>query len=671
MTPAWLDAVVAWIGTHPVAAGGLVFLVAFCDALAVVGIVVPALPLLFAVGVLVGLGHVSGPYALAAAALGALLGDGLSYWIGRRWGPSMREHWPFRRYPQLLHRGEALFRRHGNKGIVIARYVGAVRPFVPAVAGMLRMPLRRYLPPSAFAAITWAAVFLAPGWIFGASYEAVAAVADRLALALLALVAVLALVWAVVVYAWRWFAQHADVVLARALRWSSAHPRLGRYAQALVDPNRPESAPLALLAACLLAIGWAWFALLAMVLGNDGPLRIDEAVYAAMATLRNPLADRLMAALATLGDARVLLPAIGAVLAWLLLRRRWIAAAYWLAALAFGWALTAGLDAWIDMPRPPGAPAGFGFPSIAVTTATIALGFFAVLIARALPGRRRVWPYVVGGALATTIGFARLYLGAHWLSDIVGGMLLGISWLLALGVAYRSHVSRPLDMRPLAVAFYGVLAVAGAWHAWHASETLLARFAAPAPTRSIAASAWWDGDGWTELPARRNERSSGRRWPLDLQVAGPLDGVRAALVARGWREQPQADWLDVLGLLDDDRGPAAHAVLPATLDAEAEALLMRRPSSVRGEEQVLHVWRAPAALDDGSPLWLGSAQAMRHVRVLGTVNLWQPVADDGAADLAVRAALSGFPARGSDRDGIDVLRVDARAPVTPGPPPTR
>lgn len=54
-----LDALVAWIGTHPLAAGGLVFLIAFCDALAVVGIVVPALPLLFAVGVMIGLGHVS------------------------------------------------------------------------------------------------------------------------------------------------------------------------------------------------------------------------------------------------------------------------------------------------------------------------------------------------------------------------------------------------------------------------------------------------------------------------------------------------------------------------------------------------------------------------------------------------------------------------------------
>ena len=100
----------------------------------------------------------------------------------------------------MLDRGETLFRRNGAKGIVIARYVGAMRPFVPVVAGMLRMPVKRYLPASVFAAITWAAAFIAPGWLFGASYDAVAAVADRLALVLLALLAVVALVWAVVLY---------------------------------------------------------------------------------------------------------------------------------------------------------------------------------------------------------------------------------------------------------------------------------------------------------------------------------------------------------------------------------------------------------------------------------------------------------------------------------------
>ncbi len=52
---------------------------------------VPALPLLFAVGALVGLGHINGPYAVACAALGAFLGDALSFWVGRRWGTQLRQ----------------------------------------------------------------------------------------------------------------------------------------------------------------------------------------------------------------------------------------------------------------------------------------------------------------------------------------------------------------------------------------------------------------------------------------------------------------------------------------------------------------------------------------------------------------------------------------------------
>src|SRR5690606_6254238 len=147
MNPAWIESATTWISANPIAAGALIFLVAFCDALVVAGIVVPALPLLFAVGALVGLGHLDGPYALACAATGAFVGDSLSYWIGYRWGPQLRQRWPFARYPQWLDRGELLFRRHGIKSIAIARFVGAVRPFVPAIAGMLRMPFRRYALP--------------------------------------------------------------------------------------------------------------------------------------------------------------------------------------------------------------------------------------------------------------------------------------------------------------------------------------------------------------------------------------------------------------------------------------------------------------------------------------------------------------------------------------------
>jgi membrane protein DedA with SNARE-associated domain/membrane-associated phospholipid phosphatase len=658
MEPAWIESATAWIAANPIAAGAVIFLIAFCDALVIVGIVVPALPLLFAVGALVGLGHVSGPYALACATLGAFIGDGLSYWVGHRWGPQLRSRWPFSRYPQWLDRGEALFRRHGSMSIVIARFVGAVRPFVPAIAGMLHMPMRRYALPSLGACLVWSLAFLAPGWALGKSYDAVAAVADRLAIVLAALALTIGLVWAIVLYTWRWFAAHADNLLARALYWTRHHPHLGRYAAALIDPNRPESPSLLMLAVCLLGISWAWFTLLASLLASGGPLALDHTVHEFMWGLRNPLADRLMAGLASVGDAAVLGPAAAVALAYLIWRKRWMAAAHWLAALVFGLTLTSLLEAAIDMPRPPTAPAGFGFPSVAVTMCTIVFGFFAVLIARELPGRTRVWPYLLAGVVTSAVGFARLYLGAHWPSDLVGGTLFGILWLLILGIAYRRHVARSFWMRPLAWLFYSTFVIAALWHAPRSADALLAKFAAATPTTVMAQDEWWQ-QGWTDLPATRNERDQRRRWPLDLQVAGPLAPLQVRLQAQGWRVQPQANWVDTVGLLDDDKPTQRQPVLPATLDAQAETLLMLRDGDHKDEQYALRLWPAPVLLGDGTPLWLGSTQTLHLTKPLGAAALWLPASDDGHAHALVAEALKGLESQQSahPHGATQVLRV--------------
>ena len=658
MSSEWLDQLVAWIGENPMAAGGLAFLIAFCDALAVVGIVVPALPLLFAVGALIGLGYINGPYVAVAAAAGAFTGDALSYWIGHRWGPSMRELWLFRRYPQLLDRGERLFLRHGVKSIFIARFVGAVRPFVPAIAGMLRMPFRRYAPASAIACMLWAVSFLAPGWIFGKSYDAIAAVADKLALVLAVLAAVVALVWAVVVYASRWFAQHTDSLMARLLRWTRAHPVLGRPASYLVDPNRPESPSLLLLLAALLALVWTALMWLAALAVRGGPLGIDHRVYEAMFSLRNPLADHLMAALSRLGDVQVLAPAVIAGLLWLAWRRRWLAAAHWLAALACGWLASMLVKHLVTMPRPPTAPDGFGFPSVTVTMATITFGFFAVLIAREWPGRRRVWPYLSAAVIVTLIAFARLYLGAHWLSDVVSGVIFGMLWVLVLGIAYRRHVARSFWMRPLAVVFYGTFVLAGLWHAPRHTEQLLARFSPPAPSQTMTLQAWRDG-GWQRLPGTRNARGDRIRWPLGVQVAGPLVPLQTALEVRGWRVKPQAGWVDTLSVLDGDNVPEQHPILPAALEGRPESLLMVHEGDRPDERRVLRLWPAPARLADGTPLWVGTVQTMRHRQVLGVAWLWLPVNDEGAAYAQLQADLEPLERReeGQRSDGIRVLRL--------------
>ena len=71
MNGSWIDTLLAWIAAHPVLAGLVVFAIAFCDSLIILGTIVPALPLMIAVGVLIGMGELSDPYAVACAALGA------------------------------------------------------------------------------------------------------------------------------------------------------------------------------------------------------------------------------------------------------------------------------------------------------------------------------------------------------------------------------------------------------------------------------------------------------------------------------------------------------------------------------------------------------------------------------------------------------------------------
>ena len=645
MDSSWIDATLAWISAHPVLAGAVIFLIAFCDAVIVLGAIVPALPLLFAVGVFIGLGQISGPYAVACAALGAFAGDGISYWIGRRWGDRLRGFWPFSKYPQLLDRGETMFRRNAFKSILVARYVGAIRPFVPAIAGMMKMPLSRYIQASGIASLSWAALFLAPGWVLGEAYDAVAAVAGRLVMVLALLGVIMGLVWAIVLYGYRWSASRMDSWLASLLAWSQRHPTLGRYSVAVFDPQRRESVPLAMLAVMLLLLGWGWFALLMAVVAHGEPLMVDLAVHHAMLALRNPLADYPMAALASLGAWQVLLPATAAGMGYLVWRRRWMAAGHWLAALAFGLALCKLLGATVDVVRPPDASSGFGFPSVSVTMATITFGFFAVLIARELPGRTRVWPYLLSGIIVSLIGFARIYLGAHWLSDVIGGMLFGLFWLLVLGIAYRRRFNRSFWVKPVAWLFYGTFAIAALWYAPRNIPVKLARFEPAQPTPApLDAQAWWTTE-WQNLPSRRNEFDDDQRWPLDVQVAGPLAPLQRRLESQGWRVQPQAGWEQALLMLDTSGDKDTVPVLPATLDTQVESLLMLRAGNAPNEIFALRLWPAPARLSapDNEPLWLGSAQTLHYQQHFKLIGMWRPMRGIDPSLNAVRQALEGLP----------------------------
>jgi hypothetical protein len=220
-------------------------------------------------------------------------------------------------------------------------------------------------------------------------------------------------------------------------------------------------------------------------------------------------------------------------------------------------------------------------------------------------------------------------------------------------------------MAPVAWIFYLGFAAAALWHAPQAAGPLLQQFTAPPPTLVLTAADWWERD-WSALPATRNERGDTRRWPLDLQIAGPIEPLRERLESLGWSVQPQANWIAALSLLDRRVEGAQQPVLPATLGTEAESLLLRRSRS-EGTLDVVHLWRAPARLADDTPLWVGTVQSMRFKRHLGMLSLWQPEADQRAAWRRLSHELSSLHGREEvhPASGVAVLRLRTQVPLAP------
>ena len=322
-----------WVAAHPHWTGLFVFLIALAESLAIVGMVVPGVVMMFAAGALIGAGAVGfwPMYWLAVA--GAVIGDGLSFWLGHHLRDRVGSLWPFSRHPETLERGVAFFDRYGGKSVAFGRFFGPVRAVIPLVAGMLSMPPARFVVANVLSALVWALAYLAPGVAFGASLELASEVAVRLVLLILVLVAGL---WFVGWIGHRLF-RRLQPLAVRLVQWLLAGEQWPapsrRVAAALADPSHPEARGLAVLAG-LLVVAVALFAFtLTAVLGTTPLAGIDEAVFEALASLRTPGADQVMVFITAFGDAW-LAGLVAALVFVVLLNGDRRSAWYWLAAAA-------------------------------------------------------------------------------------------------------------------------------------------------------------------------------------------------------------------------------------------------------------------------------------------------------------------------------------------------
>jgi membrane protein DedA with SNARE-associated domain/membrane-associated phospholipid phosphatase len=433
-------------------------LFAAAESAAFVGLAVPGETAMLLGGFLAFQGRVNLGLMMVAGAVGAIVGDSIGYEIGRLFGEPLKRSRLGRRVgEERWAKGEAYLRAKGGRAVFLGRFIGVLRALVPALAGMSRMLYRTFLPWNAAGGIIWAPGFVLLGYLAGGSYRQVERIAGRASLLLLALVVV---VGAVVVAA-RWVARHPDRLRAMVDRqldrpWvARLRARYQRQLAFLAERLRPGGAlglSLTVSVLALVGAGWAFGAVLQDVLAGDDGALLDGPVQRFFLTHREAWLTPLMRGATNLGNAAVLIGLILLVgLAWWARARTW--RPLWLLAGAYlgAWALASSVEDLTHRARPPAAQAighwtGYAFPSGHVTKATAVYGMLAALLAGATHHwGRKVALWTTALLITGVVGFSQLYLGAQWLTDVLGALTLGAVWLFVLLTA--AHTMRALRIR--------------------------------------------------------------------------------------------------------------------------------------------------------------------------------------------------------------------------------
>jgi len=152
----------------------LVFILPALESSVFLGFVIPGETAVVVGGFLAYEHRVSFPGVLAAAILGAIIGDSIGFWVGERWGDALLGRLPKRLIkPEHVVQGKETIQRLGGRAVFTGRWVSVLRALVPGLCGTSRMPYRTFLLWNAIGGITWATGYTLLGFLAGSAWQKV------------------------------------------------------------------------------------------------------------------------------------------------------------------------------------------------------------------------------------------------------------------------------------------------------------------------------------------------------------------------------------------------------------------------------------------------------------------------------------------------------------------
>jgi undecaprenyl-diphosphatase len=437
----------------------VVGLLAFLETGAFLGFIAPGETAVIVGGLVAGQGQISLLALIAIVWACCLMGDAVSYELGRHKGRA----WLLRYGARLqitesrLDQVEKLLMSHGAVMIIVGRFLGFVRPLMPFIAGASRMPFKRFFPYDVLAAGAWATTFCVLGFVFWRSIDQLTTYVSRGLFAFGTLVVVIAGIVGLIhlrrspearAKVRDWIDERADrpgwSILARIARpvWhfllkpaAAVADFFARFSYERLTPGNLGLELTTLLA--LAGVGSFSFFLLGDIVLNVGEPRIDRWAEDVAARLNTGMLVSVAKVVTVLGASWVTGPLALATVIFALARRRWIDAV----ALFCGWPLV-----WLlvqitknayDRARPPASLVetfNEAFPSGHAAYAVTWIACATVLVRAGVGWAGRIAAVTVAVVIVAVVAVTRVYLRAHYLTDVLGGIALGVAIWSLIGV---------------------------------------------------------------------------------------------------------------------------------------------------------------------------------------------------------------------------------------------
>lgn len=518
------------------------------------------------------------------------------------------------------------------------------------------MSISRFYTANILSALIWAPAHIIPAAVLGASAAVLGQASGRLlavlAIAGLAVAGVILLGW----FGWFKLLPWIGTRQERLLEWARTHDgRVSRLVLRLLDPKRPDDRTVALLVVAFVVAFLGFISLLEEVAARGELARADLAMSNFVQSLRTDIGDQVMIAITGFGDGIVIGALTIVALAWLAWRCSWRLAGGLAILLGATAVFVPALKSAIQIARPLAMYSGaeaYSFPSGHAAFAATFFGFSGWLALRGLPPRWHWLPLTVAAIITGLIVSSRVYLAAHWPSDVAAGTIFGFGTTLIVALIFRNDDLTQARPASLGLALCATLLVVGSFHVYQTYPAAEARYARHAQSMSATKAEWADS-AWATLPQRRIDLEGDFKEPIILQWAGPAPELQAALVRLGWTS-PKSWSLATLALTFSSSSSLAELpVLPRLNNGQPAVLTLMKMSPDGSTRQILRAWATPLSVTDmnSAPVLVVSIVTETVWRPLGLATLPQPGAalPDARGLLDHVGDLVEMRSRGGDR----------------------